>query len=158
MSKLRWTGPFRIRELLAACLDDDHPWPPASRSVYVVSRNKWQRTPSPRCHPLYFGGNTGDSQRFCTRIGDLIADIHGLWDGDTGHHSGGRSIYSWCLSHKVHPGNLFLAWATRDRWCDRCAEAELLNLLAVSWEERGTLLNKSRPPACQTHPADQRQR
>jgi hypothetical protein len=36
MSTLIWTGPFRIKDLLAACLDDNHPWPPASRGVYVV--------------------------------------------------------------------------------------------------------------------------
>lgn len=78
MSTLVWTGPFRINALLAASLDDDHPWPPASRGVYVVSRDGWWNAPSPACHPLYFGGNTGDSQRFCTRIGDLIADLHGL--------------------------------------------------------------------------------
>ncbi len=38
MSTLAWIGPFRVRDLLAACIDDDHSWPPASRSVYVVSR------------------------------------------------------------------------------------------------------------------------
>ena len=38
LSALTWTRPFRIKDLLAACLDDDHPWPPASRGEYIVSR------------------------------------------------------------------------------------------------------------------------
>ncbi len=92
VTTLAWTGPFRISDLLAACMDDDHAWPPASKGVYLVSRDDWQDSPSSACHPLYVGGNTGDSQRFCTRIGDLIADLHGLWDGGTGHHSGGQSL------------------------------------------------------------------
>lgn len=151
MSTLIWTGPFRISNLLAACLDDDHPWPPASHGVYLVSRDEWSNAPSSTCHPLYLGGNTGNSQRFCTRIGDLIADLHGFWDGGTGHHSGGQSLYKWCKENKVQPGNLFIGWATRVSWCDRCAEGEIVSLLAASWEERGSLLNKARPPLCRTH-------
>jgi hypothetical protein len=151
VTTLAWTGPFRISDLLAACMDDDHAWPPVSKGVYLVSRDDWRDSPSSACHPLYVGGNTGDSQRFCTRIGDLIADLHGLWDGGTGHHSGGQSLYSWCRTNKVHPGSLRIGWATRTPWCDRCAEVELVSLLATSREERGTLLNKSRPPACRTH-------
>lgn len=151
MSALVWSGPFRVRALLDACLDDDHPWPPASRGVYVVSRDEWRDVPSPACRPLYFGGNTGDSQRFCTRIGDLIADLHGFWDGGTGHHSGGQSLYRWCHANKVHPGDLVIGWATRTPWCDRCAESELAALLVTSWQGRDGLLNKARPPACRAH-------
>jgi hypothetical protein len=51
----------------------------------------------------------------------------------------------------VHPSSLYIGWATRTPWCDRCAEIDLVSLLSTSWEERGTLLNKSRPPACRTH-------
>jgi hypothetical protein len=35
------------------------------------------------------GGNTGGAARFCTRIGDLVADMHGFFGNETGHHSGG---------------------------------------------------------------------
>lgn len=151
MPVLVWTGPFRVRDLLDACLDEGQPWPPASQGVYVVSRDPWNLAPSPLCRPLYFGGNTGESQRFCTRIGDLVADMHGFFDGGTGHHSGGQSIYAWCRANSVNPGTLMIGWATRNPWCDRCAEAELIQLLAPSWDDRGELLNKSLPPACRKH-------
>lgn len=153
MSIFTWTGPFRISDLLAACLDDEQPWPPASRGVYVISRAEWQAAPTPACHPLYVGGNTGGSQRFCTRIGDLIADLHGFWDGGTGPHSGGQSLHSWCRTNKVHPSQLFICWATSEDaevWCSRCAEAELIRLVTARTEER-TLLNKLRPPFCRMH-------
>lgn len=68
MNTLSWTGPFRVRDLLGACLDEGHPWLPASRGVYVVSWDEWRNAPSPDCQPLYFGGNTGNSQRFCTLL------------------------------------------------------------------------------------------
>lgn len=150
MANLVWTGPFAVRELLAGCLNDAQPWPPASRGVYVVSRDRWFGAPNTMCGPLYFGGNTGRSMRFCTRIGDLIADLHGFFD-TTGHHSGGQSLYSWCKSSSVHPDSLHLGWATRTPWCGRCSEVELASLLARSWDERGELLNKNRPPACRKH-------
>lgn len=151
MNTLSWTGPFMVRALLDGCLDDDHSWPPASHGVYVVSDDAWSSAPRPACRPLYFGGNTGKSQRFCTRIGDLIADVHGFWDGGTGHHSGGQSLYAWCKANSVLPGNLFLGWATTTPWCDRCAENHVANLLAPSWEQRGELLNKVRPTKCGVH-------
>ncbi len=150
MNKLIWTGPFLFRELLEGCLSDEQPWPPGSRGVYVVSQKKWKGAPGTACHPLYVGGNTGASPRFCTRIGDLIADLYGFFDS-TGHHSGGQSLFGWCKSNAVHPGSLFIGWATRDPWCDRCAEVELVNQLARSWEDRRSLLNKKRPPACRVH-------
>lgn len=151
MMPLIWAGPFRVRDLLDACLDDAQPWPPASNGVYVISRDDWQGAPSSACRPLYFGGNTGRSQRFCTRIGDLIADLHGFWDGGTGHHSGGQSLYRWCKANNVLPGDLFIGWATGNPWCDRCAENAIVRQLATSWGERGELVNKSRPPVCRAH-------
>ena len=151
---LVWTGPFRVSEFLASCLDHGRPWPPASCGVYVISRDEWRDAPSAACHPLYYGGNTGASQRFCTRIGDLIADMHGLYGGGTGHHSGGQSLYCWCRTNRMHPGSLFIGWGTRTPWCDRCAEVELFRQLTPSREERGTLLNKSRPPYCRMHSSE----
>ncbi len=153
MSRFMWTGPFAIRELLNRCLDDAQPWPPPGQAVYLVSRHHWTHEPTPESSPLYFGGNTGHADRFCTRIGDLIADLFGFWDGGTGHHSGGQSLYKWCKSEAIAPGDLFLAWATRTPWCGRCAEADLARLVAPDWSQRSRvgLLNKNRSPMCPTH-------
>lgn len=153
--KLQWNGPFRIRDLLEKCLDDAQPWPPAGQAVYLVSRFHWSGAPSKAALPLYFGANTGASERFCTRIGDLMADLFGFWDGGTGHHSGGQSLYGWCKENRVHPGDLCLAWATSRSWCARCAEVHLAGLVAPDWTRRKEqgLLNERRPPACTVHPA-----
>jgi hypothetical protein len=151
MSALVWSGSFRISELLARCMEEDQPWPPAGSGVYLVSRYAWTGSPGAECEPLYVGSNTGESQRFCTRIGDLIADLHGFYDGGTGHHSGGQKLWTWCRDNKVHPGALYLGWGTSEDWCDRCAEVTLAKQLVRSWAERAPLLNGNRPPACRAH-------
>lgn len=150
-----WAGPFRVGELLSRCLEDNQPWPPSTDGVYLVSQHPWTASPSTGCAPLYVGGNTGRSgrARFCTRVGDLLADMHGFWDGGTGHHSGGQSIYKWCKKSRVRPGDLFIAWATRSPWCSRCAELDIISMFVGTWSARTHvgLLNKNRPPACAPH-------
>ncbi len=150
---LIWSKPYKISQLLQNCHSEDQDWPPHEKGVYLVTLRGWRNEPSRRSHPLYIGGNTGVSERFCTRIGDLIADLYGFFDGNTGHHSGGQSLYWWCQENKVHPGDLYLAWATRQPWCSRCAEIELASIFVSEWESRVSvgLLNKSRPPACLKH-------
>ena len=152
MAKFKWTGPFRIRSLLERCLEDG-PWPPACEGVYLISTKTWKGTPDLRCGPLYFGGNTGGSERFRTRIGDLLADMHHFFCDSTGHHSGGQSLYKWCKESEVHPADLFIAWATCKPWCGRCAEIDLAKHFIETWDERQQvgLLNKKRPPWCEAH-------
>src|SRR5688572_23416864 len=91
--RLMWTGPYPISDYLENAISDAKEWrrrwPPAGGAVYLVSRYAWTGAPTTEAQPLYVGGNTGGSQRFCTRIGDLVADMFGFFDGDTGHHSGG---------------------------------------------------------------------
>lgn len=151
--RIRWVGPFTIRHLLDHCLDEVQPWPPPDQAVYLVTQRAWSDSPTLESRPLYFGANTGDSNRFCTRIGDLIADLFGFWDGGTGLHSGGQKLYDWCRTSNVHPGELFLAWGTCDNWCARCAENFLADLVAPDWSSRSAsgLLNAIRPPACGVH-------
>ena len=150
-SKWKWSGPFRIDAFLERCLDEDQKRPPESGAVYLISRYSWSWSGgfALACHPLYVGGNTGGSKRFRTRIGDVIADMHGLFGRETGHSSGGQSLYSWCREKGIAPGALHLAWATWTEprsWCDRCAEIELYeNCL------RHGLLNKMRPGQCKNH-------
>lgn len=153
MPKFFWTGPFQIKSLLANCLNDKHPWPPAGNAVYLISRKPWKGTPNRSCGPLYVGGNTGKSERFRTRIGDLLADMHKFFSDETGHHSGGQTLHNWCKGNNVHPSDLFIAWAVRKPWCGRCAEIELFQFFIDRWEERHKvgLLNKKRPPWCKRH-------
>jgi hypothetical protein len=154
----RWMGPFRVGDYLDHAVSRDpvwkDRWPPAGNGVYLVSRDTWTGQPTEASCPLYIGGNTGTSTRFCTRIGDLIADLFGFFDGDTGHHSGGQKLWRWCDHHQVPPASLFLAWASAGdaAWCARCAEGTLFESFprATSLDHNG-LLNKVRPPACGAH-------
>lgn len=151
MKSFKWIGPFKIGDLLANCLNDEQAWPGNTRGVYLISLHEWRGVPNSKCEPLYVGGNTGKSNRFATRIGDLIADIFGFYGGGTGHHSGGQSLYDYCKKNDLHPSKLFIGWAEVES-CPRCAEVKLAMHLAPLWNARKTpLLNKSRPPQCYDH-------
>lgn len=140
---MSWEGPFQIRDLLENSINEEHPWPPASGGIYLVSLNAWELEPTRECEPLYVGGNTGKSDRFCTRIGDLVADIFGFFDGGTGHHSGGQSLWKYCRKNGVKPLDLFLGWGVEVS-CPRCAEIEAYETLSPE-------LNKKRPSRCPDH-------
>lgn len=135
-----WRGAYQIGTMLKNCLNGEYPWPQETRGVYVVSRRGWRKTPK---HVLYVGGLTGTSDRFLTRIGDLIADVYGFYGSTTGHHSGGQSINKWCIDSNVHPSDLFLGWKTHVQ-CLRCAETQ-------AYTEFSPLLNRKRPPCCMGH-------
>ena len=153
MPELFWTGPFKIQTLLNRCLDDDQPWPPSDHGVYAVTLKTWRNKPGDHCDPLYVGSTTGKEGRFCTRIGDLIADMFGFFGEMAGHSSGGKSLHRWCLDHNINPGQLYIGWAGRDPWCSRCAEIDAVKAIIGSWERRKEigLLNKNRPPRCLDH-------
>ena len=138
-----WVGPFEVRELLAHCIDEALPLPPESGSAYLVSRHTWRGEPTPRCEPLYVGGNTGQSARFRTRLGDLIADLFGFFGAETGHHSGGMSLHRWCREHQVSPLALHIGWLDRSS-CHRCLEGDLVRELAP-------VLNRKAPAGCRMH-------
>lgn len=132
-------------------------WPPPGDAVYLVSRYQWSRSPTAAAEPLYIGGNTGASRRFCTRVGDLVADMFGFSGGGTGHHTGGQLLWKWCDANRVHPGDLWLGWATSRRWCGRCAETALYEAFPKApkaelddMKGRG-LRNQKRPPRCKAH-------
>lgn len=154
MSSLNWKGPFSIADLLARCLDDGPERPPEDKAIYLVSGNLWSGSPTEARAPLYVGSNTGKSRRFRTRIGDLIADMHGLFverrgnSKGTGHHSGGQRLYDWCKDKSVRPGDLYVAWAQRGgKWCGPCAEVKLVTELVGQWsnKDEAGLLNRRRP-------------
>ncbi len=140
---MNWVGSFTIDELLDNVLDPAHPRPPEGNGAYLVSRRSWTKHPTRDCEPLYSGGNTGTSQRFRTRVGDLIADMFGLFGGPKGHHSGGQSLYRYCIEHQIHPKQLHIGWFG-DCACKRCAEN-------VIFEQFRPQLNKIQPPRCSVH-------
>lgn len=137
-----WVGPFRIRDLLAGSTDDGAPFPPDASGLYLVSVRSWRVVPDADCGPLYVGSNTGRSRRFRTRVGDLLADMFGFFGGGTGHHSGGRSLFRYCLEHGISPSDLHLAWRSVE--CSRCEEVRYFNDLQPR-------LNRNRPPRCRVH-------
>ncbi len=140
---MNWEGPFQLRDLLENSTTENYPWPPADKGVYLVSLESWDTAPTKACIPLYAGGNTGKSDRFCTRIEDLVADMVGFYDGGTGHHSGGQKLWEYCNKHVVKPLDLFLGWDA-DITCPRCDEIELYEALKPE-------LNQKRPPQCSEH-------
>ena len=140
---MSWHGPYQIRELLDKAIDDNRDFPSEDAGIYVVTQKSWQTAPGPESVVLYVGGNTGRSKRFRTRIGDLVADMHGFFGEETGHHSGGQSIWKWCCRNSVRPSELYLAWQTEIE-CKRCAEIEAYDNLHPE-------LNKNRPSRCPEH-------
>ena len=99
----RWIGPFKICSLLEAASDPEAIWPPDRGSAYLVTHHHWDGNPTQASVPLYVGGITGNSHRFRTRVGDLLADMLGFYGSDigNGHHSGGRSLHGWALQNQI---------------------------------------------------------
>ena len=127
-------------------------WPRERDAVYLVSEHQWTGQPDANAHILYVGGNTGETPRFVTRIGDLIADLFGFYGEATGHHCGGQTLWSWCEHHQFPPAKLWLAWGTST--CAHCAEKFLYDEFAKAtknlFDEKG-LRNKISPPTCKAH-------
>jgi len=138
-----WIGPFQLRAYLEKTIDDDQVWPPDSGGVYVVSSLAWNGQPTKEDDVLYVGSSTGKSDRFITRIGDLIADMLGFWGEQTGHHSGGIRLWEYCHENRINPLDLFLGWQV-ERPCVRCGEYDLFITLAPK-------LNRKRPARCSVH-------
>jgi hypothetical protein len=139
----RWVGPFQIRRLLESCLDPSAARPPETGSAYLVTKFGWQAEPTQECVPLYVGGTTGNSLRFRTRIGDLIADAFGFFTSATGHHSGGQHIREWTLTNQVSPLELYISWIEGTA-CPRCLEIRL-------HRELKPILNRNAPSRCIEH-------
>lgn len=145
---MNWVGPIIIDELLDGAFNPNIPRPPLEPSVYLVSRIPWQGEPTVACVPLYAGGLLSNWPRFRTRIGDLIADMFGFFGevGKKGHHSGGQSIFRYCIANGINPRHLYIGWV-QNVSCHRCAEIAL-------YEKLSPKLNKKRPPGCQIHGSD----
>lgn len=141
--KMKWVKPFTIDELLDSCFDETHAQPPESNAIYLVSGKSWKTRPTPKCVPLYAGSNTGKSPRFCTRIGDLVADMFGFFQIDSGHSSGGESLYCYCKGNKINPKELYISWVVNCD-CVRCAEDFVIEFLKPR-------LNKIKAPKCKEH-------
>jgi hypothetical protein len=142
--KRKWIGPLKIDELLNQVVATPSVMPPPSNSVYLVSRKHWKNEPDAACEPLYMGGNTSTTERFRTRVGDLIADMFGFYSKETGHSSGGKSLHKYCESEKVNPKELYIGWLSS---CDCGLFEEAL----TNYEELHPMLAKIRPPRCTRH-------
>lgn len=140
---MKWTGPYTIDELLDSCMVPNHPRPPESDGVYLISEASWAGHPTPNCHPLYVGSNTGKSRRFRTRVGDLIADLFGFFGKTTSHHSGGKSLHVYCQRHGIHPKMLYIGWVEKCS-CMRCTETAI-------YGEFRPILNRNKPSRCKKH-------
>lgn len=142
--RVTWIGPFTFDQIIRGALDPSFPRPPESDSAYVVTVKPWRAVPSRHSEPLYVGGNTSASARFRTRIGDLLADLLGLFTDTTGHSSGGQSLHRYCRETGTDPLALYIAWAA-DVSCGRCLESHLYKQLFPR-------LNKVAPARCKAHP------
>ncbi|MCB2185670.1 MAG: hypothetical protein KQJ78_04590 [Deltaproteobacteria bacterium] len=140
-----WLGPYKIRTLLENCLLDNQEWPRETKGVYLVSQNGWRDEPKLTSVVLYVGSNTGNSDRFRTRIGDLIADMFGFYGRQTGHHSGGANLWYFCYENSINPLDLYLGWKNYVH-CALCEENKLYDQF-----QSKHLLNKKRPSECKGH-------
>jgi hypothetical protein len=140
----RWVGPVQILKLLEEASLPNAIRPPERGSAYLVTQRAWRGDPKPASGPLYVGGITGKSDRFRTRIGDLLADSFGFYGKATGHSSGGTSLHKWCLKNSVRPLDLYLSWV-EDTQCHRCLEVRLHRKLDPE-------LNHNLPSRCVAHP------
>ena len=95
-------------------------------------------------HAVVIGGNLKDTTCLFDRVSSLIADILGLFgDRHVRHHSGGQSIWSYCLNDGTKPLDLYLGWVLGVP-CRRCAEYELYLALKPTQ-------NKNPPSRCKKH-------
>ncbi len=140
---MEWKGPFTIDELLDSFLEPSRERPPERDGVYVISERSWEAEPTIECNPLYVGSNTGKSERFRTRIGDLIADMFGFYGAATTHHSGGQTLNRYCGEKHLSPRVLYIGWVEKCT-CSRCVENDLYDCLKPE-------LNKKRPARCKKH-------
>ncbi len=56
LRNIKLAGPFTVDQLLDNCFSDDYR-PPEAQSVYLITRNRWEGTPSIPSVPLYVGSN-----------------------------------------------------------------------------------------------------
>jgi hypothetical protein len=139
----KWEGPLTIGDLLDQVVAKYPVMPPPARSVYLVSKKAWKGKPDSSCEPLYVGGNTSESERFRTRVGDLIADMFGFYSNETGHHSGGITLNEYCAKARINPKDLYIGWLKKCD-CGRYAECTI-------FEELRPKFWKKKPARCKQH-------
>ena len=138
-----WVGPFALIDYLGAVLNEGHRWPAESNGIYVVSTASWRGRPTIACRPLY----VGLSSVLITRIGSLVADMLGLFAHESGHHSGGRTIYFYCKKTGIPPLKLYLGWKESVPWEHCCEFYEYWRLNRPPCNSRA----KGKEPWCQSH-------
>jgi hypothetical protein len=113
--------------------------------VYVVAERFWEGNGEPpkTAGVRYIGKGDGKQKnQLRKRVGDLIIDICGYFDKDTGHHTFAYKFKE--LQPGRDPMKLFISWAEDE--CASCAE----NLLCDKFKD-SELLNGAKPPKCKFH-------
>jgi hypothetical protein len=141
---MAWKGPYKIKDLLANCLDEHYAPILKTPTVYLVSVNPWTNAPADECKPLYVGSNAKNGTYIKPRIGQMIGGIFGFYVKGHEFHSGSLSIFAYCKNYNVHPSDLYLSWDDGLACC-RCEENNLYDTF------KKLLLNKIRPPKCPNH-------
>jgi hypothetical protein len=123
---------------------DPNVWPRAKSGVYVVAERSWEGNGEPpkTADVRYVGKGDGkQNNQLRKRVGDLIIDICGYFDKDTGHHT---FPYKFKDEYRERDPvkELYISWAEVE--CASCVE----NHLYDKFNGERKLLNKRKPPKC----------
>jgi hypothetical protein len=124
---------------------DSSVWPPAKSGVYVVAERSWEGCGEPpeSARVLYVGKGDGKQKnQLRKRVGDLVIDMCGYFDKDTGHHTFAYKFKERCP--RLDPMELYISWAEAD--CASCEEIRLYDKF-----NDGSLLNGGKPSRCKSH-------
>lgn len=148
-----WVSPRMMREQLQLIAEkakdgaesDSSVWPAATSGVYVVAERSWEGRGEPpeTVRVLYVAKGDGKQKKqLRKRLGDLIIDVCGYFDKDTGHHT---FAYKFKDRYpRLDPMELYISWAEVD--CASCDGIRLYDKF-----NGGSLLNSGRPSRCKSH-------
>lgn len=146
----RWVNPRTVERQLQLIVErarigqdcDASVWPRAKSGVYVVAERSWEGNEEPpkAAGVRYVGKGDGKrNNQLRKRVGDLLIDICGYFDNDTGHHT-----FPYKFKQKYPERNpvkeLYISWAEEE--CASCAETRLYDKF-----NDGSLLQE-RPSRC----------
>jgi hypothetical protein len=127
-----WVTPRTVKEQLQLIAErvkggadsDASVWPPARSGVYAVAKHPWEGNDEPpkSAGVRYVGKGDGEqNNQLRKRVGDLIIDICGYFDKDTGHHPFPYNFKDQFPG--LDPMELYISWAEDE--CASCAENRL---------------------------------
>ena len=121
-------------------------WPAAQSGVYVVAEHPWDaRSEPPKTARVLYVGKAAGKQKnqLRKRLGNMIIDICGYFDKDTGHHT-----FAYKFKERYPKRDpmkeLYISWTEVE--CASCAEVSLYDKF-----NDGSLLNSGKPSRCKFH-------